>query len=205
MQHKGGKVKQGVILILAMALLTACSSKRQVSRLDTESVTDLSGQWNDTDARLVAQEMVNDCLSRVWLTDYIAAAGEKPVVTVGTIRNMSSEHVDTDVFSIDFERELINSGRIRFVASRDQRGEIRDERMDQQNYSSEETMKQFGREVGADFILLGSVKTITDQVERKSTIFYQTDLELINLETNEKVWIGSKEIKKGISQGKVKW
>ncbi len=77
--------------------------------------------------------------------------------------------------------------------------------MDQQQNSSEETMKKFGREVGADFILLGGVKSITDQIEGKSTIFYQTDFELINLETNEKVWIGSKEIKKGISQGKVKW
>jgi uncharacterized protein (TIGR02722 family) len=185
--------------------MLACSSKREVARLETDTVTDLSGQWNDTDAKLVAGEMVSDCLARVWLTDFIAAQGEKPVVTVGTIRNMSSEHIDTDVFSSDFERELINSGKVRFVASREQRGEIRDERMDQQSYSSEETMKKFGREVGADFILLGAVKSITDQIENKSAVFYQTDFELINLETNEKVWIGSKEIKKGISQGKVKW
>lgn len=198
-------MKRIVILMLSIAMLAGCSSKRQVARLDTDTVTDLSGEWNDTDAKLVASEMVNDCLSRVWLTDFIAAAGDKPVVTVGTIRNNSSEHIDTDVFSTDFERELINSGRVKFVASREQRGEIRDERMDQQNYSSEESMKKFGREVGADFILLGSVKTITDQIEGKRTTFYQTDFELINLETNEKVWIGSKEIKKGISQGKVKW
>jgi uncharacterized protein (TIGR02722 family) len=186
-------------------MLLGCSSKRQVSRLEPDTVTDLSGQWNDTDAQLVAQEMVSDCLGHIWLTNFIEAAGKKPVVTVGTIRNMSSEHIDTEVFSTDFERELINSGRVRFVASREQRGEIRDERMDQQNYSSEETMKQFGREVGADFILLGSVKSVTDQIEGRNTIFYQTDFELVNLETNEKVWIGSKEIKKGISQGKVKW
>jgi hypothetical protein len=176
-----------------------------VSRLPAESVTDLSGQWNDTDARLVAQEMVSDCLAKVWLTDFIAAKGGKPVVTVGTIRNMSSEHIDTEVFSTDFERELINSGKVKFVAGREQRGEIRDERMDQQNNASEETMKRFGKEIGADFILLGSVKTITDEIEGKRTIFYQTDFELVNLETNEKAWIGSKEIKKGISQGKVKW
>jgi PBP1b-binding outer membrane lipoprotein LpoB len=118
---------------------------------------------------------------------------------------MSSEHIDTEVFSTDFERELINSGKVKFVAGREQRGEIRDERMDQQNNASEETMKRFGKEIGADFILLGSVKTITDEIEGKRTIFYQTDFELVNLETNEKSWIGSKEIKKGISQGKVKW
>jgi uncharacterized protein (TIGR02722 family) len=198
-------MKKGVILIMALAALLACSSHRQVSRLSPDSVTDLSGQWNDTDAKLVAQEMVSDCLARTWLTDFLQVHGQKPVVTVGTIRNMSSEHIDTDVFTSDFERELINSAKVRFVASRDQRGEIRNEREDQQENSSDETMKKFGKEVGADFILLGSVNTITDEVEGKRTIFYQTNYELINLETNEKVWIGEKEIKKGISQGKVKW
>jgi penicillin-binding protein activator len=198
-------VRKIAILMLALIAAFACSSHKQVSRLQTDQVTDLSGQWNDTDAKLVAQEMVSDCLAKIWLTDFLTAKGQKPVVTVGTIRNMSSEHIDTDVFSTDFERELINSGKIKFVAGRDQRGEIRNERADQQENSSDETMKKFGKEIGADFILLGSVKTITDEIEGRRTIFYQTDFELVNLETNEKVWIGSKEIKKGISQGKVKW
>jgi penicillin-binding protein activator len=198
-------VRKVALFLLAFVALVSCSSHKQVSRLAADSVTDLSGQWNDTDAKLVAQEMVSDCLAKIWLTDYIQAKGQKPVVTVGTIRNMSSEHIDTDIFTSDFERELINSGKVRFVASRDQRGEIRNERADQQDNSSDETMKKFGKEVGADFILLGSVRTITDEVEGRHTIFYQTNYEMINLETNEKVWIGEKEIKKGISQGKVKW
>lgn len=198
-------MKKIAIVIFALLATMACSSHKEVSRLPSDQVTDLSGQWNDTDAKLVAQEMVSDCLAKIWLTDFLTARGKKPVVTVGTIRNMSSEHIDTDVFSTDFERELINSGKIIFVAGRDQRGEIRNERMDQQENSSDETMKKFGKEIGADFILLGSVKTITDEIEGRRTIFYQTDFELVNLETNVKAWIGSKEIKKGISQGKVKW
>jgi uncharacterized protein (TIGR02722 family) len=198
-------VKKLTIILLSFGLLLGCSSKREVSRLDPGAVTDLSGSWNETDARLVAEEMVTDCLAKVWLTDFLAANGKKPVVTMGTIGNKSSEHIDMEVFTNDFERELINSGKVRFVASRGQRPEIRDERMDQQQNASEESMKQFGKEVGADFIILGSVKSITDQIEGRSTTFYQTDFELVNLETNEKVWIGTKEIKKGISQGKTKW
>jgi len=186
-------------------LLLACSSSRQVTRLDTETVTDLSGRWNDTDSRLVAEETIADCLSRPWLTDFVAARGTKPVVTVGTIRNRSSEHIDTETFTTDFERELLNSGKVKFVASRIQRDEIRDERWDQQEFASPETMKRFREETGADFLLLGAIKSITDQVEGRRVVFYQTDLELIDIETNEKVWIGTKEIKKGISQGKTTW
>ncbi|MEW5922430.1 MAG: penicillin-binding protein activator LpoB, partial [Candidatus Zixiibacteriota bacterium] len=104
-----------------------------------------------------------------------------------------------------FERELINSGRVRFVASSGQRDEIRGERFDQQEFASQETMKKIRNETGADFILMGAIKTIVDQVEGTKVVYYQTDLEMINIESMEKVWIGTKKIKKGISQDKTKW
>nr|MBN2277820.1 penicillin-binding protein activator LpoB [candidate division Zixibacteria bacterium] len=185
--------------------MLGCGSSKKVYRLEPETVTDLSGQWNDTDARLVAEETVDDCLKRAWVTDYVEKNGKKPVVTVGTIRNMSSEHIDTEVFTTDFERELINSGKVRFVASRDQRQEIREERFEQQEFASAETMKKIRNETGADFILLGAIKTIVDEVEGTRVVFYQTDLEMINIESMEKVWIGTKKIKKEISKSKTKW
>ena len=195
-----------LILVLAALVMTlGCGGGRQVTRMESDKQTDLSGKWNDTDARLVAEEMIDDCLKRPWLGQFVERNGERPVVTVGRIRNKTSEHIDTETFTKDFERELINSGNVRFVHSAIERDDVRDERMDQRDWASEETVKKLRDEIGADFILLGSVKSITDQIEGKQTIFYQTDFELVNVETGEKVWIGSKEIKKGISQGSTKW
>lgn len=191
--------------ILAAALVIACGGQKKVTRLDTETVTDVSGKWNDTDARLVSMEMINDCLSKPWIMNFVEGTGHKPVVTVGTVRNLSDEHIDTETFTTDMERELINSGQVRFVASRDQRGEIRDERADQQEHASEETMKRMAREIGADFLVMGSIKTIVDQSQKIKIVFYQTDLEMINVESNEKVWIGTKKIKKEISRSSTKW
>jgi len=198
-------MKKAFVVLLVLCLSMACGSSRKVYRIEPETVTDLSGRWNDTDARLVAEEMIADCLSRVWITDYVAGAGEKPVVTVGTIRNKSSEHIDTETFTSDFERELINSGQVKFVASRIQRDEIRDERFDQQEWASPETMKRIRAETGADFILLGAIKSITDEIEGTKVVYYQTDLEMIDIESMEKVWIGTKKIKKEISKKKTKW
>ncbi len=190
--------------LLAAALVLGCGTKK-VTRLDSSTITDVSGKWNDTDARLVSEEMIDDCLSRPWIMTYIENQGHKPVVTVGTIRNFSDEHIDTETFTTDMERELINSGQVRFVASRDQRDEIRDERADQQEYASEESMKRMAREIGADFLVMGAIKTIVDQSQKIKIVFYQTDLEMINVETNEKVWIGTKKIKKEISRSSTKW
>jgi hypothetical protein len=186
-------------------LAIGCGGGKTITRLDTETVTDLSGKWNDTDSRLVAEEMIADCLSRAWLQNFALAKNTKPVVTVGTIRNETSEHIAMGTFIADFERELINSAQVRFVAAKEQRSEVREERWEQQEFASKETAKRLREELGADFILQGAIKTITDQEGGDRVVFYQTDLEMINIESMEKVWIGSKKIKKGISQGSRKW
>ena len=193
------------VCLLAALLALGCGGGKTVTRLDTETVTDLSGRWNDTDSRLVAQEMVRDCLSRPWLTEFAAAKGAKPVVTVGTIRNLTSEHIAMETFIADFERELINSNQVRFVASRPQRDEIREERAEQAEFATKESAKKLRAEIGADFILQGAITTITDQEGSNRVVYYQTDFELIDIESMEKVWIGTKKIKKGISQGSRKW
>jgi len=198
-------MKHLIFFILVAVLLAGCGSSTKVTRLDPNTVTDVTGKWNDTDSRMVAQEMISDCVSRPWLVNFVEAHGSKPVVTVGNIRNKSDEHIDTEVFTKDFERELINSGQVKFVAAPDQRDELRSERMDQQEFASRETAKKLREETGADYMLVGSVKSIVDQKEGLRVVFYQTDLELIHIETMEKAWIGSKEIKKDISSGKTKW
>lgn len=198
-------MKKYWVLFAISLLVFACGSSRQVTRVAADTTIDLSGNWNDTDARLVAEEMVSDCLTKPWINDFNIAYSNKPVVTVGTIRNLSREHIDTETFTTDFERELLNSGKVRFVASRDERQEIRDERQEQQEYSSDETAKRLAQEVGADFLLQGAIKTIVDQIEGKRVIYYQTDMHLVNVETNEKVWIGTKKIKKEITQKGHKW
>lgn len=195
-----------IIIAVLACLLVACGGKQKtVTRLDETSTTDLSGRWNDTDARLVANEMISDCLSRPWLSNFAADEGRKPVVTVARIRNKSTEHIETETFTTDFERELINSGMVRFVASKIQREDLYDEKAYQAEFVSPETMKEFRKETGADFLLVGAIKSIVDQEGGTSVVFYQTDLELLNIETAEKVWIGTKKIKKGIAQGDRKW
>lgn len=197
-----------VKIMLALSLISliavGCGSGREVSRIDTKEITDLSGRWNDTDARLVAEEMVSDVLARPWLTEYMTANGKKPVLIVGKIRNKSSEHIAVDVFANDIERELLNSGKVSFVASKDARDEVREERKDQQDFASAETFKKFYREIGADFLMTGVINSVQDTFEGEQVIFYQVDLELIDIENNLKAWIGTKKIKKYIGQNSYK-
>jgi hypothetical protein len=57
-----------------------------------------------------------------------------------------------------------------------------------------------GEEQGADLMLIGSINTIIDNAGKTSVIFYQVDMELIQLESNKKVWMGGKKHKKVIER-----
>lgn len=185
-------------LVLGLGL-SACNPK--VTRVDSNTVTDLSGNWNDTDSRLVAEEMIQDVLARPWLSRFNKEQGKVPTVIVGTVRNLSHEHINTRTFITDLEKSLINSGDVEFVASAADRSEIRDERKDQDLNAKEETRKAMGKETGSDFMLQGSINTIIDAVSGEQARFYQVDLQLIDLESNRKVWIGQKKIKKTVEKG----
>jgi len=191
-------VKTLWVLLLAVAL-AACATK--VERIDTEEVRDLSGNWNDTDSRLVSEEMIRDVLSRPWLNRYVRSHGGKPpVVIVGEVRNLSHEHINVNTFVADMERALINSGNVEVVASSTERGEVRGERKDQDLNAREDTRKAMGQEIGADFMLKGTINTIIDAEGRKQVKFYQVDLTLISMADNRKVWVGQKKIKKFVDK-----
>ncbi len=201
MQRVGRIVLSGLVLVL----IGGCTTPpRTVQRVAADEVHDLSGRWNATDSRLVAEEMVSDVMRRPWLNRFSQRTGRDPVVIVGQIRNLSAEHIEIGTFVKDIERELINSGVVRFVASSDQRSEIRSERMDQQSFSTEETAKRLAAETGADYMLHGSIKTLIDAVSGRQAKFYQVDMELIHIENNEKVWIGSKKIQKLVRQSRTR-
>ncbi len=193
------------LLFFCLLLISGCGGGRTVKRIATDEVTDLSGRWNDTDSRLVAESMISEMLSRRWVIDFEQDKLKEPVVIVGSVVNKSSEHIDVEVFIKDIERELINSGKVKFVASRNEREEIREERMDQQMYASEKTAKKLAEEVGADYFLIGSLYSVEDWFEGKKAILYTINLELINVEENTKAWIGNKKIKKLIEQSGYKW
>ena len=191
----------GILAVMVVAIMfIGCGPSKSVQRVEPNTTIDLSGDWNDTDSRLVAEEMIKDVLGRPWLVQFTGAKNKSPNVIVGTVKNRTSEHISAVTFTKDLERELLNSGRVTFVANKEERSEVRDERADQQENASPETMKKFQQETGADFMLRGDISSIIDQEGGERVKFYQVNLELVNIETNQKVWIGDKKIKKLVSQ-----
>ena len=189
-----------VLLVLVLIGFSGCGGETRVTRVDSGVVTDLSGRWNDTDSRMVAESMVKEALEYPWLNNFSQSKRRQPVVVVGTVLNSSHEHINVQTFVTDLERELTNSQKVTFVAGKNEREEVRTERKEQAMYAREDTQKAPGKEIGADYMMKGTIATILDEADGTKAMFYQVDLQMVDLESNAKVWFGQKKIKKVIEK-----
>ena len=156
----------GTLVVLTIALINGCAN-RKITRVDPNETIDLSGRWNDSDSRLVSEEMIGDLLTSAWIPRYLKANDKRPVVVVGLVENKSHEHINSETFIKDVEKAIIRDGNIRLVVAGEKRNELRKERDEQQDYASPETTKKWGKELGADFILQGTINSIVDSYKKQ--------------------------------------
>lgn len=185
------------VAALAVSGMLVASCSRQVTRVSTDETIDISGNWNNSDSRLVAADLTDKILNANWISTHQQEhQGKRPVVIVGFVQNKSHEHIDAETFVKDVESAFIQTQKVRLVQGGKKRDELRAEKEDQQTNATVSSMKKFGLENGADYILQGSINSIVDAHKRQKVVYYQVNLELTNIQTNEVVWIGEKKIAK---------
>ena len=200
LQHRLPRTFALAALGLTLVGPVACATK-SVSRINPADVTDLSGRWNDTDSRLVANQLIEQSLGAEWMKGFRNShGGESPSVIVGDFANRTSEHIPVGTFVKDLENAFVRSGSVRVVASAQERAELRGEKADQQQNARTDTRAKLGMEQGARYMLKGELQSIADAAGRERIMYYQVDATLIDLETNTKVWVGQHKIKKYIER-----
>jgi penicillin-binding protein activator len=189
-------------LVLGILILTLTACSTTATRVPVEAPADLGGRWNDTDSRLTADALIKDALDHPWSQRFTKVAGRKPVVVVGTVLNRTHEHFDTQTFVKDLERALAQSRQVQLVADAGQRQDLRQERLDQAQHARADAVKPTGQESGADFMLQGTINSLVDELDSTRAVFYQVDLELLDIASNVKVWQGQKKVKKLVERSK---
>jgi uncharacterized protein (TIGR02722 family) len=182
-------------LAILLIVLASCQT-RKVTRIDPSTQVDLSGRWNDTDSRKVADQMIYDLFESDKFKEYSKQLGRKPVMIVGLIKNKTSEHIDAENYVKKFEFVIHNSNAADIVESDEFRDKLRVERTQQQDFADPATAKQFGKELGADLMLFGEMTAEEDYYSNKRVVNYVTTLFLTDLETSKRIWYGQNEIKK---------
>lgn len=181
--------------LILVTFLISCQT-RTVTRIDPNTQIDLSGRWNDSDSRMVADKMVNDLLSSEKFKEYTNERGGKPAIVLGLIKNKTSEHIDAANYIKKFEMAIYNSNVATLVESEEFRDKLRLERAQQQDFADPATVSQWGKEIGANLMLFGEMTSETDTYNNRRVVNYITTLFLTDIETNKRVWYGQHEIKK---------
>ncbi len=203
-----GRLALAAVAVALFASLLAGCGGTKVANVDPRTEGYISGRWNDSDARAVADELIPQCLGSPWLPEFRGQQGEqRPRILLADIENNTSEHINIDVFMNELQRVLINSGVVRFVADES----VRDDLMREVEWQRD--MAKGGGVSddvdhgvsGADFVMLGTVSSVVDQADKKAIVYYKVDLSMTDLRNWEKVWIGSAERKHLVEGSKVRF
>lgn len=197
-------MKKGLIILVSLLSLSSMlfAKEVKVKRVGAEKSKDLSGKWNDNDVQIVCNELIEKCIASPRIARFESENGRAPLVIIGRIKNESDELLDTSIVAKRLQTAILNSGVLEFVASSNERTEIREEKFDQSEYASMETAKAIDNEEGADFMMQGSVRAIVESAGKESFKTYDVTLTLTNIETNRLVWQEQSTVRKYIKSKK---
>jgi len=184
------------IFWITFIIISISCQTHSVTRVTPDTQIDLSGRWNDSDSRMVADKMINELFASERFKEYSRENGKKPTLVVGLIRNKTSEHIDAANYIKKLELAIYNSNVADLVESDEFRDQLRKERAEQQDFADPATIAQWGKETGADLMLFGEMSSETDTHANRRVVNYITTLFLTDIETNKRVWYGQHEIKK---------
>lgn len=198
---------QPLLLTLALAMtvgLGGCATTRSIDP-DNDVHYDASYDFSDK------KEIVDTLTSSLLAAPQINTEGAKPIIVVYGIANETSEHINTGGITDDIRLALIRSGEYRFV-NRKQRDNLLEEADYQYaGFVPPEQRVIEGRQLGADYILSGTLRSIEKKqprqwrLNKRELIYYSMNLELTNLETGEISWADNVEIARESSRPIIGW
>ena len=189
---------------LAITVISGCTNKSVVRYGDATAVETTNISFGSTDLQKVAAEMTDSLL----LSPVVGTltANTRPIVFVERIKNKTSEHIDTESITDSISTKLLRSGKFRFVDMA--RVDAVREQLDfQQNSGMVDTSKamQFGRQVGAHYMLYGNLSSIVKSNKDQSDVYYKFTMRLMDLESGLVEWADETEIRKTKGKEFVSW
>jgi len=191
--------------VLALSTLASCSS---LGYGDPNQVETLTIGYGSTDLQNLAADMVDSLVAAPALS-YLENPGKgndkRVIVYVGDVENRTNEHIDTSGITDKIQTQLLKSGKFRFVAADAGQAEIADQiRFQQSGAVREDMMRSFGKQLGADVILYGTLRSIEKKKGasissggvRTQDRYYQYVMKCVNIDTGEILWIEESELRK---------
>ncbi|WP_434360284.1 penicillin-binding protein activator LpoB [Parasalinivibrio latis] len=196
-------MNKGIWALVGLALvLGGCTN--QVRYGDAEGIETTTIEFGSSDLQKIASDMTDSMLSSPAVASL--TKGERPIVFVESIKNKTAEHIDTESITDTISTRLLNSGEFRFVDMG--RVEAVRKQLDFQNNDqlvNPATAIQFGRMVGAQYMLYGNLASIVKRDGNDKDVYYKMTMRLMDLQTGLIEWADESQIRKEESRALIGW
>lgn len=186
-------------LLALTAVLSGCQTvssptvraDTQTSYGDAKSVETVTNEFGSTDLQLIAEKMTGSLLESPVLNG-------RPTITISTVRNKTSEYIDTKNVANSIQTALVKSGKVRFTRSIDEMQPGVDElqRQNQSGLYKPNSTAKIGQLKGAKYSIEGELTSIVKQTTDTKDVFYKFTLKLYDVEEGTIEWQEEKEIRK---------
>jgi len=193
--------RRPIALALAAAalLLAGCQNlsspvirfDRQVNYGDAKGVELVTNEFGSTDLQMIAEKMTGSLLET-------GIFQGRPTVTISTVKNKTSEYIDTTNVMNSIQTALVKSGKVRFVRSikEMQAGVDELQRQNQSGLYKQNSTAKIGNMTAAKYSLEGELTSIVKQSASTKDVFYKFTLKLFDVEEGTIEWQDEKEIRK---------
>ncbi|PKG98718.1 penicillin-binding protein activator LpoB [Paraglaciecola sp. MB-3u-78] len=189
---------------LSISLLAGCANKSVVSYGDANAIETTDINFGSTDLQKITNQMTESLIQSPVVGTM--TANKRPIVFVDTVKNKTSEHIDTESLTDSISTQLLRSGKFRFV-DMTKVSAVRE----QLNYQNEGDLVnpnkavQFGKQVGAEYMLYGNLASIVKTNSDNSDVYYKFTMRLMDLESGLVEWADETEIRKTSSKKLLGW
>ena len=195
--------------VLRKALLRACAAAtlalagcqsvsspvvrfdRQVNYGDAKAVELVTNEFGSTDLQMIAERMTGSLLET-------GIFQGRPTVTISTVKNKTSEYIDTTNVMNSIQTALVKSGKVRFARSigEMQQGVDELQRQNQSGLYKQSSTAKVGQMTAAKYQLEGELTSIVKQSNATKDVFYKFTLKLFDVQEGTIEWADEKEIRK---------
>jgi penicillin-binding protein activator len=189
------KLYVSLLMAAGLLLLNGCAMFRvRVKDDDVDKLPQLDAKYGAQDLRRLSQQVSTEIAGSAFLKNQ----PEKPIMIIYGVQPRTTTYVDTQALTERIRTQLLQTGEVQFV-NEARRQELIKEQGYQAATATEETRTAIGRQMGAKYMLTGSLVEMRKQtgkqvrVSKTELMYYQLTMDITDLETGIIVWSTQKE------------
>ncbi len=175
-----------VIISAPLFLTTGCAAFRMsVADRDPAEASRLSAKYDHEDLLTLSTEMVEAVLST---PNFPGPKDKNPILADMGIQNRTKSHLDMKAMADTITTKLMDTGKIRLTNTNRRDALLREQGFQLTNCTPE-TRSKIGKQLGAKYMMTGSLAEIEKtsgrqvRVSEKQDVYYQLTVEITDLES----------------------